>query len=163
MIVNGKEYPMWSQFVERKKEWIGGVLVEFDSGEVHKTKITDITLTPNGEESAKFCVEGEDFGCGFGVEYGGVIGGEAGWVTFEGYQGHTWRIKKKCPTTITGMVNALRRKYPDNPLVAIDKGYSDYLVESDIEISYNLYIDNVECKTKLTWQELKDLVAEHLK
>jgi len=28
MNVNGKEYPLWGQFVERKEEWIGGLLLD---------------------------------------------------------------------------------------------------------------------------------------
>ena len=27
--INGREYPLWSKFVERKAEWIGGVLEDF--------------------------------------------------------------------------------------------------------------------------------------
>jgi hypothetical protein len=29
MIINGKEYPMWSEFLEHKNEWIGGTLHDF--------------------------------------------------------------------------------------------------------------------------------------
>ena len=100
--VNGKSYPMWSQFVEGKEKWIGGTLE--DKGDSmdraiglsdgwSKTKITDITLTPNGKESAAFSVEGEEFGCGGDVQFLGVVGGEDGYITFSGYGGHTWRIK----------------------------------------------------------------------
>lgn len=102
MEVNGKEYPLWSQFVERKDEWIGGILEDFgDSmdrsmgmGDM-KTEITDIRLKPNGESSAFFEVAGKDFGCGFDVKGGGVTAGEEGYITFSGYGGHTWRIKQK--------------------------------------------------------------------
>ncbi len=102
LMVNGKEYPLWSQFVEGKEEWIGGVLEEVrDSfpnlvpeGGV-QAKITDIRLEPNGEDSAFFSVDGEGFGCGFDVGVGGITGGEEGWITFCGYGGHTWRIKKR--------------------------------------------------------------------
>ena len=103
MKVNGKEYPLWGQFVEKQEEWIGGTLEEFGDridkvifdGESMKTKITGIELRPNGEDSAFFEVFGEDFSCGFGVRYGGILGGEDGWITFSGYGGHQWRIKKK--------------------------------------------------------------------
>lgn len=101
MEVNGKDYPLWSQFVERKEEWIGGILEELQDsfpqgvGKASQTEITDITLTPNGDDSAKFNVEGKDYGCGFGVEYGGVVGGEDGWITFSGYGGHLWRIQQR--------------------------------------------------------------------
>lgn len=93
--VNGKYYPLWSQFVERKNEWIGKVLEDYDMDEVLVTTITDITLEPNGEDSAFFTVEGEEFGCGFDCAYGGITGGEEGWITFSGYGGHEWRIKSK--------------------------------------------------------------------
>jgi len=103
MIVNGKEYPLWGQFVEKKEEWIGGELMDGgDSFDIQlgfspvKTIITDIELRPNGKESAFFAVVGKDFECGFDVSVGG-IGGEQkdGWLTFSGYMGHKWKIKKK--------------------------------------------------------------------
>lgn len=97
MVVNGKEYPMWSQFVERKEEWIGGGLKDFDRtfGDIPETSITDIQLLPNGKDSAMFEVVGEDYSCAFDVQHGGITAGEDGWITFSGYGGHTWRIKKK--------------------------------------------------------------------
>ncbi len=101
--VNGKVYPMWGQFVEKKEQWIGGILEDAgDSmdramglmgGGALQTEITDIKLIPNGEDSAFFEVEGKDFSCGFDVSVGGVRAGEEGWITFSGYIGHTWRIK----------------------------------------------------------------------
>lgn len=91
--VNGKVYPLWSQFVEGKEKFIGGTLQDLDMGMCVETEITDVTLEPNGEESAFFSVEGKDFGCGFDVGCGGVTAGEVGWITFYGYGGHTWRIK----------------------------------------------------------------------
>ena len=57
-------------------------------GEIASTKITGITLKPNGNDSAFFSVEGEDFGCGFDVADGGLVGGDAGWMSFSGYGGH---------------------------------------------------------------------------
>jgi hypothetical protein len=101
MEINGKFYPMWSQFVEKKQDWIGGVLE--DSGDSMdkamrlgnmSTEILDIELRANGEESAWFGVEGKDFSCGFDVSVGGITGGEEGWITFSGYMSHTWRIKQ---------------------------------------------------------------------
>lgn len=101
MVVNGKEYKLWGQFVEGKDKWIGGTLKDSgDSmdkaifgGATHETKITDVTLKPNGEDSAFFSIEGEDFGCGFDVSTGGVTAGEEGWITFSGYGGHIFAIK----------------------------------------------------------------------
>lgn len=92
--VNGKIYPLWSQFVERKKEWIGGRLESFENGEWHKTVVADIQLLPNGKDSAMFIVGGKDFTCSFDVSVGGVMAGEEGWITFCGYGGHEWRIRQ---------------------------------------------------------------------
>ncbi len=101
MEVNGKDYPLWGQFVEKKEEWIGGTL--HDSGDSMDralelgdltTEILDIELHTNGEESAWFGVEGKDFSCGFDVEHGGIVAGEKDWLTFSGYMGHKWRIKQ---------------------------------------------------------------------
>ncbi len=101
--VNGKHYPLWSQFVERKKDWIGGILEDFGDnmdqalGLINgsmKTEITDILLEPNGKDSAKFMVVGKDFSCGFDVRYGGLDSSETGWLGFFGYGDHRWRIQK---------------------------------------------------------------------
>jgi len=101
MEVNGKNYPMWGQFVEKQNEFIGGILD--DSGDSMdralgatpmQTKITGITLEPNGKDSAFFSVNGEKFSCGFDVSVGGISSGENGWITFSGYGGHTWRMKQ---------------------------------------------------------------------
>ena len=104
LLVNGKYYPLWSQFVERKDEWIGGVLQDFGDSIDTKlglakeggvsTVIIDVTLEPSGEDSAFFSFEGEDFSCGFSVKHGGVVGGEEGWITFSGGGGHKWRVKQ---------------------------------------------------------------------
>jgi hypothetical protein len=102
MEVNGKFYSLWGQFVEKQQEFIGGTLE--DTGDnmdrsmgfnPMTTTITGIELKPNGDDSAFFSVRGKDFDCGFDVQYGGIVGGEKGWLTFSGYGGHTWRIKKK--------------------------------------------------------------------
>lgn len=100
MKCNGKEYPLWGQLVENKDKYIGGTLEDFGDGfdsmmgmPPGSTKITDITLKPNGDDSAFFEIVGEDFGCGFDVAHGGIGGGESGWLTFHGYGGHKFRIK----------------------------------------------------------------------
>ena len=106
--VNGKEYPLWSQFVEGKEKWIGGSLEDFRDSmdrafgmldderlEDVLTEIVDIELIPNGDDSAVFQVVGKNFSCGFDVQHGGVTAGEDGWITFSGYGGHKWRIKEK--------------------------------------------------------------------
>lgn len=102
--INGYDYPLWSQFVEGKEKFVGGTLEDFgDPMDRHmgfkaaKTEITDITLLPNGNNSAMFSVVGKDFTCGFDVHVGGVTAGEEGWITFSGYGGHEWRIKSSKP------------------------------------------------------------------
>ena len=103
--INGKQYPLWSQFVEGKDKFIGGILEDFgDPMDRHmgfkpmRTEIVDIILQPNGKTSAFFSVTGKDFGCGFDVGVGGIYGGgEEGWITFSGYGGHEWRIKSSKP------------------------------------------------------------------
>lgn len=93
-LINGRTYPLWQQFVDRANEWIGGTLEDHDMGQVASTKITGISLSPNGKENAYFKVSGEEFDCAFCTSVGGVTSGEPGWLTFCGYGGHTWRIKK---------------------------------------------------------------------
>ncbi len=100
--VNGKTYPMWGQFIEKKSEFAGGILEDFgdsfdrsvSGAESAQTTITDIQLRPNGKDSAFFEIIGKDFGCGFDVAHGGIGAGETGWLTFYGYGGHEFRIKK---------------------------------------------------------------------
>ena len=100
--INGKVYPLWSQFVEKKEEWIGGLLEDKGDSmdravgvESARTKIVDVQLNPNGEDSAFFEIIGKDFSCGFSTEFGGVVGGEEGWITLSGYGGHSFRIKPR--------------------------------------------------------------------
>lgn len=100
--INGKVYPLWSQFVERKKEWISGELA--DSGDSmdkamgyggDKTEITDIQLVKNGDDSALFRVCGKAFDCAFDVRHGGISGGgDKDAINFSGFGGHSWSIKK---------------------------------------------------------------------
>jgi hypothetical protein len=96
--INGKTYPLWSKFVTRKADWIGGVLEDLDPDALpdNKTIITDITLTPNGTDSAKFEIEGPAWGCGADVKFLGIIGAMAtdNSITFEGYGGHRWKMTK---------------------------------------------------------------------
>jgi hypothetical protein len=102
--INGREYPLWEQFVEKQSKWIGGTLQDFgdlmdraiglSTPEGMKTTILGIELYANGIESAYFNVIGKDFDCGFDTESGGITIGEEGWITFHGYGGHSWRIKQ---------------------------------------------------------------------
>ena len=99
--INGKVYTFWNQFVQKKKEFIGGTLQDFGDSMDRRmgcgkmeTAITDIKLCPNGDDSAFFEICGKDFGCGFDVKVGGICAGEDGWLTFSGYGGHKFRIKK---------------------------------------------------------------------
>lgn len=101
--INGRKYSLWPQFKRQEQEWIGGELQEISSGfpetgEVAATEIVGIEWRENGNDSAWFGVEGKNYSCGFDVTVGGVTAGEEGWLTFSGYGGHTWRIKK--PTSV---------------------------------------------------------------
>lgn len=103
--INGKQYPLWSQFVEQKDRWIGGTLYEifdaFDAAitgqDTAKTTIKDIALEPCGEDCVMFSIVGEDFTCGFNVKYGGVDGSHCpdDWICFSGVSGGSLRIKER--------------------------------------------------------------------
>ena len=99
MKVNGKEYPFWGQFVERKEEFIGRTLEDYDMGMSASTVVTDITLEENGKESAYFSIHGKDFSCGFDVRHGGISGKktteEADAIVFSGYGGHKFIVGPK--------------------------------------------------------------------
>ena len=69
-----KRKTIWEQLVEKKAEFIGGVLSEHDSiMGTEKTIITDIKFDQDGN-SCWFGIEGEDFSCGFNTKYGGISG-----------------------------------------------------------------------------------------
>jgi hypothetical protein len=72
MEINGKEYPLWNQFIERKKEIIGKKMMSIDMGTLMETIIEDVALKENGNNSAMFIVYGKDFDCGFDVHHGGI-------------------------------------------------------------------------------------------
>ncbi len=90
-----KVFPLWDQLIDKKEDFIGCVLEDHEPGfPVSTTIVTDIRMDSfNG--SSIFVVEGKEFDCSFNVEYGGVTGGEAGWLTFARYGGATHRIKRK--------------------------------------------------------------------
>lgn len=94
-LINKKHYPLWSQFVDLKEEWIGGTLQDIEyQDDPMGTKIIDIFLTPNGDDSAYFKIIGEKFDCGFDVQHGGISAGDEGYITFVGSYGLHFRIKK---------------------------------------------------------------------
>jgi hypothetical protein len=88
---------MWAEIVERKQEWVGGILEDREEGyDPIQTEITDISLSPNGEDSAFFLKStGRILTVGFDVHVGGVIGGEKGWLTFASIYGGKFRIQQK--------------------------------------------------------------------
>lgn len=94
---------IWEQFVAQAPDWVGGTMEDLGDS-VDKafgfagltTCITGIVLRPNGD-GAFFEVSGEAFDCGFDTRYGGIGAGEPDWVTFGGYGGHEWRIRKPVP------------------------------------------------------------------
>ena len=98
--VNGKYYPMWQGIIDKKERFIGRKLIDKgDSFErlmgskAMETPIVDISLKPNGEDSAFFTVHGIDFNCGFDVQVGGIVAGDEGYLTFSGYGGHVFMIE----------------------------------------------------------------------
>jgi hypothetical protein len=95
-VVNGKRYSLWPQFVAKKDQWIGGTLADISDGEHAETKITDITFSANGDDSAAFSVNGEDFSCGSDVRCLAVdpsLGGN-GWLGFSSAYGLKFKIKQ---------------------------------------------------------------------
>jgi len=98
--INGKVYPMWSQFVEKKEGWIGGSMIDSDSimGDAEETEITDVSLIPNGTESAMMIFHGKDYDCSFDVRYCGIGGGDSnkvGYLELCTTFGNTFYIKKR--------------------------------------------------------------------
>lgn len=101
--INGKQYPLWEQFVLRKDEWIGGFLRDRDDDPLFadealaSTKIVDVRLEPNGSDSARFIVVGEDYDCGFDVQFGGVGAYQPypGEILMTGYGGMQFSIRRK--------------------------------------------------------------------
>lgn len=106
-LINGKYYPLWQQLIDKKDFFIDGILEDYGDDADRAmglvgaenpaiTTITDITLEPNGKESAMFTVHGNDFSCSFDVQHGGISGnGEIGWLTFSGALGYRFRIINK--------------------------------------------------------------------
>lgn len=93
IVINGRVYTMWQQFVQKQDEWIGGTLVDHDPPSA-TTKITGISLAPNGDDSAFFSIEGKRFNCGFDVRHGGIAPVGPPGITFSGYRGHRFTIYK---------------------------------------------------------------------
>ena len=95
--IDGKKYPLWSQFVGRKEEWIGGILEEFGDGfsDGGTTVITDITLEKE-DDDVYFSILGKDFSETFAVDCGGISGGqhEDDWLHFSSICSN-FRIKRK--------------------------------------------------------------------
>lgn len=92
-LINGKHYPMWSQFVEKKSQWIGGRLIDHDMGMDEETEITDVVLQENGESSAWFEIVGKEFSWGGDVRYIGLgAPNQPGALTICGYAGMSCSI-----------------------------------------------------------------------
>ena len=88
IIIDGISYPLWNQFVEKKDEWIGGELFEYN----YSTIIKDISLTKESN-AIVFRVTGEAFSCAFNIAYGGVVPGNNDSISFSAYS-MSFRIKK---------------------------------------------------------------------
>lgn len=108
IVINGRYYPLWEQFVLNKERWIGGELVEYSDGPMPMkpvtATITDIRLEENGPESAMFSVDGEPFGCSCDVRHLAVdseVGNASeSRIGFQGYGGHTWSIQPNATARI---------------------------------------------------------------
>lgn len=102
-VVNGRRYHLWPKFDKQKAEWIGGLLESYEDGACHSTTITDIRFAPNGTDSAKLTIDGENFGVGSDVRFLGVLPDRTGdgWIAMSGFGGHWWRIKKPTEPTFT--------------------------------------------------------------
>lgn len=50
LIVNGRYYPMWSGFIDKKSQWKR--IINVDMGMEAVAELLDIELRPNGEDSA---------------------------------------------------------------------------------------------------------------
>lgn len=72
--INGKFYPMWSQFVDKKENFIGREMIETDNlmGAKQPTLITDVTLEPNGIDSAMISFHGQHYSFGVDVKHLGI-------------------------------------------------------------------------------------------
>lgn len=105
MEVNGKFYSMWGGIIKNKEKWIGGKLSETcddrmlnSFGETVIDEITDITLKPNGDDSAYFEVHVKHGrNCGFDVAYGRIDGRNSndGWLGFRSVYGDPFKIKER--------------------------------------------------------------------
>jgi hypothetical protein len=98
--IDGTSYPMWSQFVEKKDKWIGGILEELSGqiGSEASTEITDIGLhkNPGSGDTVYFTVYGKKFDESFAVTLGGLSKGENDdWIYFSTTFGIDFRIKPK--------------------------------------------------------------------
>lgn len=101
IVINGRVYKMWQQFVHKKDEWISGVLREMYADRIGHidTEIVDVKLEPNGDDSACFIVVGKEFTCAGDVHHLGI--GSPDWLddkTFlclRGFGGHIWGIKRR--------------------------------------------------------------------
>lgn len=100
-VINGKTYPLWQQFVDKKNEWIGGKLVDNgDSMDIllgakpMQTEIVDIVLSANGKDSAMFEVVGKEFTCSADVGYLGIGTSTDKGLQLYGYGDHSFKIYK---------------------------------------------------------------------
>lgn len=104
--INGKVYPLWGQFVDRKDEWIGGALESFGAvvdrvnGKTSAiTTIEDIIMEPKGTTSAIFKIVGKDFTCESDVKFLAIDttkfpSPDKDFLTLHGEGGHIFRFKR---------------------------------------------------------------------
>jgi hypothetical protein len=92
MRVNGKTYPMWGQWVEKKESFIGAEIADMDADGI-AAKITDVQLVPNATDSAMLVIStaaGWDAACD--VKYLALGSPEPGVLDLVGFGGWHMRI-----------------------------------------------------------------------
>lgn len=96
--LNGKSFPLWSQFVEKKNEWIGGTLEEFGDQfcDGATSEIIDITLDKEESGDVSLTFHCKDFDESFNVQYGGIepVLPPSEWLNFFVTMCPGFRIKK---------------------------------------------------------------------
>ncbi len=63
------------------------------------------------------------------------------------------RTLKTCPSTMTGMLNALVKKYPDK-YITIEKKYVKHTTRDNITVDYYFYVEDNYCIDNLAWEQL---------
>lgn len=95
-MLNPEEIELALELTTNKADWIGGKIIDRDMGMELISKITDITMKRNGDDSYYITVKSsKDQGdCGTDLSYGSVIKNEDGSITITRYIGGYFTIRK---------------------------------------------------------------------